>query len=156
MHCLATLLLALLATTTVVVSTDCNVTKCIKNTNYTGIEQSLFSRTQNLVNLSQAFFPANRQPSISVVVTYQFEDDSEPVVYRWLDSPVNLLIHSDLLFYLSLTIYKVDVRYVTVTLDPIEGFEDEEVNKTAPNSICQPSKLPGHHLLNNLTVNVSG
>ncbi len=112
---------------------------------------------ENLVNLSQAFFPTNRQPSISVQITYQFKDDSQPVQYRWLDSPVNLLIRSELLFYLSLTIYKVDVRNVMVTLDPIEGFENEEVigNNTDSSNICRRNNLTGHHLLNNLTVNVS-
>ncbi len=160
MYCLATLLVALVATTTVAVSTDCTLTECINNTNYTGIEQSLFSRPENLVNLRQAFFPTNRQPSISVDVAYMFKNDTSSIYkntvrYRWLDSPVNLIIRSDILFYLSLTIYKVDVRHVTITLDPIQGFENEKVNGTDLSYVCRPKDLPGHHLLNNLTVNVS-
>ncbi len=156
MLCLATLLATLLAVTTAV-DNDTEI-KSISNTNYTGIEQSLFSNKENLVNLSQAFFPTNRQESISVEVKYMFklnETTYSSAQYRWLSSPINLLVRSDLLIYLSLTIYNIEVRHVTITLDPIQGFEDEDISSVDPNYICRPDNVTGHHLLNNLTTNVS-
>ena len=126
---------------------------CIGDREYHSLESSLLKWPQNLVNLSEAFFPTNRQQSISVPVAYHFNGSNEPVKYRWLYSPINLLIRSELLHYLALTMYQVELRYANVTLDPICNFHSENVDL---DKICLPSNLTvGHHLLNNLTANVS-
>ncbi len=130
---------------------------CIGDREYHRLESSLLKWPQNLVNLSEAFFLflTNRQQSISVQVAYHFNDSNEPVKYRWLDSPINLLIRSELLQYLALNMYQVELRFADVTLDPICNFSSKNVSGDLDN-ICLPSNLTvGHHLLNNLTANVS-
>ena len=128
---------------------------CISDRDYYSLESSLLKLPQNLVSLSEAFFPTNRQQSISVQVAYHFNGSNEPVKYRWLDSPINLLIRSELLHFLALTMYQVELRYADVTLDPICHFSSENVTD---DDICLPNNTiitEGHHLLNNLTANVS-
>ncbi len=133
-----------------------NITDCIDSSDYLRIESSLLNRPQNLVNLYQAFFPTNKQASISVQVTYHFTNSSETVIYRWLDSSVLLLIRSDLLHYLSLFTYTVKTQYTDITLDPICGFSsDDNVTTPYPSDYCKLVNSTGHHLLNNLTANVS-
>ena len=127
---------------------------CIGDRDYHRLESSLLKWPQNLVNLSEAFFPTNRQQSIAVQVAYHFNGSNETVNYRWLDSPINLLIRSELLHYLALTMYQVELRYADVTLNPICDFSSENVSGD-PGFICRPYNLSDHHLLNNLTVNVS-
>ena len=146
------LLLLLLSTGQVFLA---NVTKCIKSNDYFGLEKSLLNRPQNLVNLYQAFFPTNRQASISVEVTYRFVEVNYTAKYRWLDSPVTMLIRSDLLFFLSLGMYNAEVRYTDIILDPICDFEWIDISNDDPNYYCRPRNSTAHHLLNNLTVNVS-
>ncbi len=129
---------------------------CIGDREYRRLELSLLKWPQNLVNLSEAFFPTNRQQSVSVQVNYHFNGSnaSNPVRYQWLDSPISLLIRSELLHLLALTMYQVELRYAKVTLDPICDFRSENVSSDSDN-ICLPNNLTDHHLLNNLTVNVS-
>ncbi len=131
---------------------------CINNSDYLRIERSLLNRPQNLVNLHQAFFPTNKQASISVNVTYHFTNSDDTVTFRWLDSSVLMLIRSDLLHYLSLFAYNVKTRCTDITLDPICGFSSDD-NVTNPDSgpsdYCKLANSTGHHLLNNLTANVS-
>ena len=128
---------------------------CIGGREYHRLELSLLKSPQNLVNLSEAFFPTNRQQSVSVEVTYHFNGSNETARYRWLDSPINMLIRSELLHFLALTMYQVDLRYADVTLDPICDFLSETDVSGDPGFICRPNNLTDHHLLNNLTVNVS-
>ncbi len=133
---------------------------CIGDREYHRLESSLLKRPQNLVNLSEAFFPTNHQQSVSVQVAYHFNDPNgpnEPVKYQWLDSPINLLIRSELLHFLALTMYQVELRYANVTLDPICNFTSEIVSGDHdPDDICLPNNFTaGHHLLNHLTANVS-
>ncbi len=131
---------------------------CINSSDYLRIESSLLNRPQNLVNLYQAFFPTNRQASISVQVTYHFTGNpDETVTYRWLDSSVLMLIRSDLLHYLSLFTYGVKINHANIILDPICGFpSDDNVTPDSDSSdYCNVSDSTGHHLLNNLTINVS-
>ncbi len=135
-----------------------NASDCIHSTDYLGIESSLLNRPQNLVNLHQAFFPTNKQASISVNVTYHFTNSNETVTYRWLDSSVLMLIRSDLLHYLSLFTYNVETRCTDITLDSICGFSsDDNVSNpdSGPSDYCKVANSTGHHLLNNLTANVS-
>ena len=133
-----------------------NITDCIHNSDYLRIESSLLNRSQNLVNLYQAFFPTNKQASISVRVTYHFTNSNKTVVYQWLDSSVLMLIRSDLLHYLSLFTYNVKTRSTNITLDPICGFLSDDIVKTSdPSDYCKLVNSTGHHLLNNLTANVS-
>ena len=140
-------------------------TKCIKSNDYFGIENSLLNRSQNLVNLYQAFFPTNRQASIIVEVTYCFAETGSDTKcngtsaatarYRWLDSPVTMLIRSDLLHFLSLAMYDVEIRRTNVILDRICDFKQPTISTDNPNYYCRPQNSTAHHLLNNLTVNVS-
>ncbi len=129
---------------------------CINSSDYLRIESSLLNRPQNLVNLYQAFFPTNMQASILVQVTYHFTNSSETVVYQWLDSSILMLVRSDLLHYLSLFMYNVKTRHTDITLDPICGFSSDDIVKTSdPSDYCKLVNSTGHHLLNNLTANVS-
>ena len=135
-----------------------NISDCIDSSDYLRIESSLLNRSENLVNLYQAFFPTNKQASISVQVTYHFTNSSETVIYRWLDSSVLMLIRGDLLHYLSLFAYNVKTRYTDITLDPICDFSnDDKVTISDPSDYCKLATYnsTGHHLLNNLTANVS-
>ena len=133
-----------------------NITDCIDSSDYLRIESSLLNRPQNLVNLYQAFFPTNMQASILVQVTYHFTNSSETVVYQWLDSSILMLVRSDLLHYLSLFMYNVKTRHTDITLDPICGFLSDDIVKTSdPSDYCKLVNSTGHHLLNNLTANVS-
>ncbi len=127
---------------------------CIGDREYRRLELSLLKWPQNLVNLSEAFFPTNRQQSISVEVRYHFNGSNETVRYQWLDSPISLLIRSELLHLLALTMYQVELQHANVTLDPICGFRSKYVSSD-PDNICLPNNLTAHHLLNNLTTNVS-
>ncbi len=135
------------------------ISDCINSSDYLRIESSLLSRPQNLVNLYQAFFPTNRQASISVQVTYHFTGNpTDTVIYRWLGSSVLMLIRSDLLHYLSLFTYNVKTNHANITLDPICGFpSDDNVNTSdpVPSDYCKVANSAGHHLLNSLTANVS-
>ena len=136
-----------------------NTSNCINSSDYLSIESSLLNRPQNLVNLYQAFFPTNRQASISVQVTYHFTDNpDETVTYRWLDSSVLMLIRSDLLQYFSLFTYNVKTNYANIILDPICGFSSDDnvsTSDTGPSDYCKVANSTGHHLLNSLTTNVS-
>ncbi len=51
--------------------------------------------------------------------------------------------------------YQVELRYADVTIDPICDFRSEKDISGDPDFICRPNNLTDHHLLNNLTVNVS-
>ncbi len=131
----------------------------IDSSSYLAIENSLLNRSKNLVNLRQAFFPTNQQASISVNVKYHFINSSKMVTYRWLQSSVLMLIRSDLLRYLSLLMYNVKTRHTDIFLDPICDFSTDdsippEINPD-PENYCKPYNSTGHHLLNNLTANVS-
>ncbi len=131
----------------------------IDSSSYLAIENSLLNRTQNLVNLRQAFFPTNRQASISVNIKYSFVNSSETVTYRWLQSSVLMLIRSDLLRHLSLFMYSVKTRHTEIILDPICNFSNDDNIPPkivpGPGDYCKHSNSIGHHLLNNLTANVS-
>jgi len=131
----------------------------IPNTNYILLEKSLLSRPANLVNLSQAFFPTNRQASVIVEVKYYFNSSTGNITYastyRWLDSSVNIFVRHDILHYFALYMYNVEVRYAELLVDEIQGFHYEyNISSHLPDYYCRPNSSVAHHLLNNLTVNV--
>ena len=126
---------------------------CIANDHYLKLEQSLLKRKENIDSLTQAFFPTNRQASISVNVTYHFVDSDNILQYRWIDSSINMLIRGDLLTYLSLSVYNVDIRHANITLDlPC----DIDFDNSDPQTYCYGSSTNKAYLfLNELTTNVS-
>lgn len=128
---------------------------CIGNSDHHGLKQSLLKQPQNLDNLIQAFFPTNRQASISVEVTYKFVDSELSVKYRWVNSPINLLIRSDVLKYLSLFMYNVEVRHVIITLDRFCCLEDPSIALEHYDHCFPSSSTHAHLLLNDLTADVS-
>ena len=140
------LLLLTLASTPVVKSV------CIHD--YFGLEQSLLRNPQNLENLGLAFFPTNRQASISVQVTYHFNGTKQTLHYRWSDSSVTMLIPKELLHYFSLLMYNVENRSVAITLDPL--CDRENITFGTNHSQCPQHSAAGSGLvlLNQLTTNV--
>ncbi len=126
---------------------------CIND--YFQMEKSLLNRTANLANLNSAFFPTNRQASVSVEVTYHFVGKNYTAKFRWHDSTALQLIRGDLLLYFSLFTFNIEIRKVDILLDPM--CDDLEHNSSIINDVYENCSHvgPGYELLNNLTVNVS-
>ncbi len=121
---------------------------------YFQLEESLLNRSANLISLRRAFFPTNRQASVSVQVAYRFVGTNMTLNFRWLDSPVLQLIRSDLLLYLSLFTFNVDTRQADIILDPMCNLTDSLINDDYY-SLCSGIEGTGYALLNELTTNVS-
>ena len=128
---------------------------CIKNINHHELEQSFLKWPKNVEALRHAFFPTNRQASISVQVHYCFNDSDLCLQYRWVDSPITMLVRSDLLKYFSLFMYNVEIRHANISLDPFCDFEDSDIEVDF-HRYCYPSgSNTAHMLLNEFTSNVS-
>ena len=131
--------------------------QCIPDDDYSELERSLHKWPHNLENLSLAFFPINRQASVYVKVIYSFNGTEESLQYRWSDTSITMLIPTDLLKYLSLFMYDVEPRNVTITLDPLCNFNNIKryVTSYSTNDHHCRNVSPGLTLLNELTTKVS-
>jgi hypothetical protein len=142
--------------------------------NYTAIERLILTES-NLIKLEGAFFPTNLHPSIVVDVNYHFnishpqakfknqqklknvsdlkltEENPDTFKFRWMASPVNLLIRPSLLKKLSLFTYQVNVAALTLEFEVT--CETELINKSVDSNCQNVSQI--YHQLNNMTSNVS-
>jgi hypothetical protein len=125
----------------------------LKDGNYTAIERLLLTES-NLIKLEDAFFPTNSHPSVVVDVFYRFtqpENHNHTLKFRWMVSPVHLLVEPALLKMLSLMTYQENAADLTLELEVTCDTEFIEMSaelgcKNAPALLYQ---------LNNLTSNVS-
>ena len=131
------------------------------------LEKSLLSREANLDALKEAFFPDDRQASITVEIYYYMArgnmstiSSSEALNYdhkfRWTLSPVHVFVRPALLECLSLYVYQPSTVVARLIVDPICNSEETDVHKS--DSTCNNMDTEAGtpvRLLNKLTTHVS-
>ena len=142
--------------------------------NYSEVDKLILTN-YNLMKLEHAFFPPNSPPSVVVDVNYHFTADLKKVHdievdldtkeenflpdelfvvnFRWLASPVNLFMRSQLLEQLSLRTYTVNNTVVDLQIEVpchLAIDRDSDTDK----SQCKNLSLL-YHQLNELTTDVS-
>jgi hypothetical protein len=153
---------------TVLVAEICRV---LEDGNYTAIEGLLLTDS-NLIKLEGTFFPTNSHSSVVVDVNYHFNitekehqfngdlklttndlrtPDNHTFKFRWMASPVNLLIRPSLLKRLSLMTYQENVAVLTLELEV--KCESDFVKEAIDSDCRNVSQLL--YQLNNMTSNVS-
>lgn len=156
---------------------------CIEN--YSSLEAVVLQNPENVVVLQNAFFPTDRQASMFVSVIYCFPSNGETssiselndlaqkcdylagidgygnvtcIMYHWMGSPISLFIRPELLRFLSLMTYQVEVRSAVMCIEkPLCPTKERPILcGSDPYVVCKDADFDGpKHLFNNFTTNVS-
>ena len=143
----------------IITSAD-SVGKCISN--YKELQENIFSRNVNKMELQNSFYPVNSLQPDTVVVTYRIYPDyfsttgqNGEYIFRWSSAKTFTFIRPDLLALMSVYLYMESSTKVTLWIDP---FCRATSNVTSFSDFCFTKISDRNHpivILNQLTRNVS-